>query len=108
LQEHAAEQCTAPYRAPELFLVSSPSNIDERTDIWSLGCILYALAYLTPPFDGSATATIGGKVRYPENDEPYYPAIVNDLIAFMLVGNLKDRPTIQQVIDKACSSSWDK
>jgi serine/threonine protein kinase len=86
--------------------VPFPSNIDERTDIWSLGCVLYTLAYLVPPFDGSATATIGGKVRYPEN-EAYYSTIVKDLIAFMLVGDLKIRPTIEQVINKARSSSWD-
>ena len=30
----AAERCTMPYRAPELFNVETHSVIDERIDIW--------------------------------------------------------------------------
>ena len=32
--------CTAPYKAPELFDVPSECDLDERVDIWSLGCLL--------------------------------------------------------------------
>lgn len=34
LQELAAERCSMPYRAPELFNVESYCMVDERTDIW--------------------------------------------------------------------------
>lgn len=34
LQDLAAERCSMPYRAPELFNVESYSMVDERTDIW--------------------------------------------------------------------------
>ena len=34
LQDEAAERCSMPYRAPELFNVECNSTIDERTDIW--------------------------------------------------------------------------
>lgn len=34
LQDIAAERCSMPYRAPELFNVESYCVIDERTDIW--------------------------------------------------------------------------
>ncbi|KAL8492461.1 hypothetical protein ACS0TY_023876 [Phlomoides rotata] len=43
LQEWASEHCSAPYRAPELWDCPSQADIDERTDIWSLGCTLYAI-----------------------------------------------------------------
>ena len=33
------------YRAPELFDVQSDCVIDAKTDVWSLGCTLYAMAY---------------------------------------------------------------
>ena len=33
------------YRAPELFEVPSHCDIDEKTDVWSLGCTLFAMAY---------------------------------------------------------------
>lgn len=34
LQDLAAERCSMPYRAPELFNVEAHCIIDERTDIW--------------------------------------------------------------------------
>lgn len=34
LQDLAAERCSMPYRAPELFNVAVDSIVDERTDIW--------------------------------------------------------------------------
>lgn len=34
LQDIAAERCSMPYRAPELFNVESYCMVDERTDIW--------------------------------------------------------------------------
>lgn len=34
LQDVASEQCSMPYKAPELFNVESYCVVDERTDIW--------------------------------------------------------------------------
>ena len=34
LQDLAAERCSMPYRAPELFNVDSYGTVDERVDIW--------------------------------------------------------------------------
>eukprot|EP00975_Prorocentrum_lima_P007544 1618879-Prorocentrum_lima.AAC.1 len=42
IQEEAAEQCTMPYRAPELWDVQTGSKVDEKVDIWALGALLYA------------------------------------------------------------------
>ena len=34
LQDDAAERCTMPYRAPELFNVQTEDIVTEATDIW--------------------------------------------------------------------------
>lgn len=43
LQDLAAERCSMPYRAPELFNVESYSMVDERTDIWVCATICLCL-----------------------------------------------------------------
>ena len=47
------------FRAPELFEVPSNCEIDERSDVWSLGCTLYAMAYGKFVLDGK-----GGRVSF--------------------------------------------
>ncbi|KAE8684032.1 Detected protein of confused Function [Hibiscus syriacus] len=62
LQEWASEHCAAPFRAPELWDCSSHTDIDERTDIWSLGCTLYAIMYGVSPFE-HALEESGGSLQ---------------------------------------------
>lgn len=45
LQEQAAKNSSMPYRACELWDPKTGSVIDERTDVWSLGCLLFAMVY---------------------------------------------------------------
>ncbi|KAK6526424.1 hypothetical protein TWF694_005016 [Orbilia ellipsospora] len=51
IQDEAAEHSTMSYRAPELFDVKTDSVIDTKVDIWSLGCLLFALIYHHSPFE---------------------------------------------------------
>ncbi|KWU43879.1 Pkinase-domain-containing protein [Rhodotorula sp. JG-1b] len=111
-QDLAAEHCSMPFRAPELFDVKTGVTLTEAVDIWSLGCTLFAMAYGTSPFEtaqqsehgGSiAMAAMGGKYSFPpgegEAQGGHYSERFRELIRRMLRVNPDERPTIQQVID---------
>lgn len=104
-QDIAAEQCTMAYRAPELFDVKTGVTLDEKVDIWSLGCTLFALAYSHSPFENMQTTEQGGSIamavmnaQYKHPNSAYSQGLKN-LIDSMLKGNPQDRPDIHQVIE---------
>ncbi|CAI5526565.1 unnamed protein product [Closterium sp. Naga37s-1] len=73
LQEWAAQHCSAAYRAPEFWDCPSEMDIDERSDVWSLGCTLYATMYGQSPFEFSLgesggslqLAVMSGTIKWP-------------------------------------------
>jgi len=109
LQEDCAQNCSMPYRAPELFDVPSDATIDERTDVFSLGANLYATAFYYSPFECtfqdntqrvvecSHLRVIGG-AQFPKDHE--YSAAFIELIEWQLTIDPKKRPTVHQVLSK--------
>ena len=55
------------HRAPELFEVPSSGTITASSDVWSLGCCIYAAAFGHSPFDGSALAAMSGRLSFPRD-----------------------------------------
>jgi serine/threonine-protein kinase len=51
---------TPLYMSPEQ--IRSTKNVDERTDIWSLGVILFELLTRTTPFEGTTGAQVGASI----------------------------------------------
>jgi len=108
IQELAAEHCTLPYRAPELLDVKTGAKIDEKIDIWSLGCTLYALLYGCSPFEyeesehgaSISLAISNGKYEFPKKNDIYSDDI-KELIQLCIVVDPEQRPAIEQVLSKA-------
>ncbi|KAJ3149221.1 Serine/threonine-protein kinase 16 [Geranomyces variabilis] len=98
LQELCAETATAPFRAPELFDPPSNGKVDERSDVWALGCTIYAMAFRNSPFDGTTTAAMSGRVSFPGRD-PYGPAF-RELISSALMTDYGSRPSVAQMQEK--------
>ena len=102
MQEWASKNMSGPYTAPEFFNCPSKFKFDERTDIWALGCLLYAMAFGRSPFDnetGSAALAVLSKVEYP-TDHPYSDHFM-ELIQWQLKVKLKHRPFVPAVIQRA-------
>lgn len=69
--------------------------INEKVDIWALGCLLYRICYFKSAFDGESKLQIlNGNYRIP--DLPKYSSPVIDLIRDMLQASPDDRPDITQ------------
>ncbi|KIM33499.1 hypothetical protein M408DRAFT_155596 [Serendipita vermifera MAFF 305830] len=109
-QDLAAEQSTMTFRAPELFDVKTGTTLDEKVDIWSLGCTLYALAYNRSPFEAAeqaggsvAMAAMSGQYRHPAAAAGAYSQGLRDLIDACMVVDPATRPDIHAVIKQADS-----
>ncbi|TKW32313.1 hypothetical protein SEVIR_2G160400v4 [Setaria viridis] len=107
LQEWASEHCSDQYRAPELWECPSHADIDERTDIWSLGCTLYAMMYGKSPFDyqldesaGESLHTVirSAQIKWPTEAGSSYPDSLRQFITWMLQPHPAVRPHIDDII----------
>ncbi|KAK7898340.1 hypothetical protein WMY93_019193 [Mugilogobius chulae] len=104
VQDWAAQRCTISYRAPELFNVESHCIIDERTDIWSLGCVLYCMMMQEGPYDlifqkgDSVALAVQNPVTIPQSCR--YSEGLKVLLSSIMVTNPQERPNISWVLDQ--------
>ncbi|KAI1376783.1 kinase-like protein [Hypoxylon crocopeplum] len=101
MDEDVQRHTTLQYRSPEMIDVYRKQPIDEKSDIWALGVLLYKLCYYTTPFEEQGQlAILNASFRFPS-----YPAFsdrLKQLIASMLREDLRSRPNIYQVLRESC------
>ncbi|XP_065124837.1 serine/threonine-protein kinase Nek2 [Paramisgurnus dabryanus] len=94
---------TPYYMSPEQI---NRMSYNEKSDIWSLGCLLYELCALSPPFTAYNQTELAGKIREGKFRRiPYrYSENLNTLLSKML--NLKDylRPSVESILQNSLIS----
>lgn len=80
----------------------------DKADVWSLGCLLYYMLELAPPFDGSNPLAVASNIvegTYPAlSCESHYTAQLTGLVARLLTTEPAQRPNIVQVRARAATA----
>ena len=89
---------TPYYASPEVWNDEPYSN---KSDIWSLGCVIYEMITLHPPFraesmDGLYHKIIKGK--YPKIPDKYSNDL-NEILKLLLKVNSKERPSCSEILN---------
>lgn len=88
---------TPYYASPEVW---RDMPYDGKSDIWSLGCVLYEACALHPPFQAKDMEGLYRKVlrgQYPRIPT-HYSQELSDVISAMLQVNPRHRPTAEQLL----------
>lgn len=88
---------TPYYIAPEIVLEQA---YDEKCDVWSLGCVIYELASLKPPFLAKNIVSLGKSIikgSFPRIPA-HYSAALQEVIQLFLTNNTSHRLTIKDLL----------
>ena len=88
---------TPLYLSPEIV---SGQEYNEKTDIWSLGIILYEMSALTTPFHGKSLLALATAINEGKLDPipSVYSQGLKDFIVWMLTMDFNSRPSVVDVI----------
>ena len=95
---HAKTQTGTPYYcAPEIW---KDEEYDYKCDIWSIGCIIYELCTLEPPFRGTSLKELASNVLKGiyKPISGNYSKDLNDIINRMLILDPRKRYNVEQLL----------
>ncbi|KAG9003784.1 hypothetical protein FRB90_011122 [Tulasnella sp. 427] len=98
IEQDLLRHTTLQYRAPEMVDPYLRLPIDEKSDVWALGVLLYKLCYYTTPFEEHGPLAILN-VHYKIPPYPVYSQNMINLIVSMLQKYGKDRPSVFDLLD---------
>lgn len=93
------------YRPPEMLDLYLGHRVDEKVDIWMLGCVVYTMNYYVHPFqEVGKLAIINANFRFLEVTR--VSEKMRDFIRHLLTPDPGFRPGIKEVI--AILEGWDR
>ncbi len=102
--EYARTHVGTPYyMSPEQV---SEKSYNEKSDIWSLGCLTYELINLNPPFRATNQLALAKKIHQGRYDPipRHYSQELRSVVRSMLMVDPSRRPTITQVVQIATAA----
>ncbi|KAL4880097.1 kinase-like domain-containing protein [Aspergillus karnatakaensis] len=101
IEDDVQRHTTLQYRSPEMIDVYRKQPIDEKSDIWALGVLLYKLCYYTTPFEEvGQMAILNASYKFPSY--PPFSSRLKMFISSMLMESPQKRPNIYQVVREVC------
>lgn len=92
------------YRPPEMIDLYLKYPIDDRVDIWMLGCVLFVLNYRYHPFQEEGKLSIvNASIKYKNHQQSEK---MQDLMRHMLTPNPHFRPRVQEILSLV--DNWNK
>ncbi|CAE7308557.1 Nek1, partial [Symbiodinium sp. KB8] len=88
---------TPYYMSPEIW---NNKPYGDRSDMWALGCVIYELAALKPPFQGRNIDELSRKVQagYFPRVPAHYSKDLEELISSLLRKNARQRPSASALL----------
>lgn len=114
LFEDIMQHTTPQYRSPEMIELSRGFPIDDKADIWALGCFLYKLCYYTTPFENQHQSSLqdleqlilncSQTLKIPHNmpGSNFSPRLKN-IIKCCLREDPRRRPNAVQLLEELCA-----
>lgn len=90
---------TPYYMCPE---INKSARYNEECDIWALGCVIYEMAALEPPFRGNSQEMLKRNILYSpvtRFSRKYYSESLWKIVSWMLEKDPKKRPNVKQILE---------